>query len=649
MMVKIKSSLLATTLVAALASSPAFAQQFPLAAPTTSDGALHGAGATSIQNIIVRDFNCIATDQKLGKSASATSLSTVSPGLYSGTPSLDCSVEANNIQPNLVGEYVATGSGFGRQIWKDFSDDFDGSSASTATAGVFNPFGTVTRWNHVQYAFSDAGLAQAELTTYNTSAAPSTGAAITFPLFVLPIAIAYDSTYGTNAKGHAMVFNTQGKGLGGTVALQLKKADYCAIFNGDITNWNAAQLTASNKRIALFDPINDTAARWAADGAPIRLVGRLDKSGTTDVFTRHLAAVCNASYGYTGTNKYLQHAESLPYNAAANGNANFTSVRSDTNYKPGVAGSKFAGTTNLISGDYFNGSAIVNIAAGTPTSLPTGNVGSGLYLIADGGGKVASALVLAPDYTLNGAKLNGKVGYISADFVQPSVDAPGGLNAAGLQVGNTGAYALPTVLAANKGVAAVLPPESDSVGAYKPGTDTRLVTPVSGTTKVAATRDNPLAWVEVLYADPTNTLADPQLAGSYPISGTTQFFGYTCYAGADTRQALNGALAILLGKVNKGYNGTAFQTISKLAFGGTAAAAPGINVQANIGVVPAAWSAAITNTFLSKADAAAAGGPNGLYIQDAILPVYRNATAKDPNRIKTPTNANASCSGLPGA
>jgi ABC-type phosphate transport system substrate-binding protein len=643
-----KVSLLAATIVAGFASSQASAQVV-LAAPEA--GALHGAGASSIQNIVVRNFNCIGADQQLGKSSSATALSNVSAGNFAGTPAQDCSVAANDIQPAISGQYVSTGSGFGRTMWKEYADGFDGAAAAgqTVATGVFNPFGTTTRWTQLDYAFSDAALSQAELTTYNTKAAPKGGAAVTFPLYVLPVAIAYATTYGTSANGRAMVFNAQGKGINGASAINLTKAAYCGIFNGTITNWNDPILTALNKKIPLNDPINDpfTAAtkttpasgRWVEFGVPIRLVGRLDKSGTTDVFTRHLAAVCNAANSYTGTNKFLNAAETLPYSASGSGNADFRSVRSDTNYFPTVSSSKLAGTSNSVSGDYWTGSAIVNIGAGTPTSLPTGAVGSGLFLIADGGGKVASAIVAAPDYALGtgtkAATLNGKVGYISADFIQPSVDAPGGLNAAALQVAKGATFAVPTVAAALKGLATILPPESSATGAYTTG-DTRLVTATSGTTKVAATRNNPLAWVDVLYADSTNTLADPQNAASYPITGTTQFFGYTCYK-TNTRLALGNHLGLILGQVNK--NST-FGAISKVIFSSPSAATPGIDVQANIGVVPAAWSFAIANTFLKNGDA----GALNLYIQDAVMATKASGTVGKPTyKAQRDPAANSSC------
>jgi len=639
-----KSTLLAATVCVVAVASPVQAQVALSAPADDANGALRGAGASSVQNVVVRNFNCIGPDKQLAKSSSTTNLSDVSAGLYAGggtaaTPALDCSSENNNIQPNIAGKYVSTGSGFGRTMWKEFADDFDGGSGPSATTGVHNPFGQTsqTRWPHLQFAYSDAGLSQAELTSYNTNAAPSAGAAISFPLFVLPVAIAYSPIYGTNAAGRSMVFNAQGKGISSQAALQLSKSDYCGIFNGAIKNWNHPDLKASNKGKALFDPVNDTAARWTASGVPIRLVGRLDKSGTTDVFTRHLAAVCNnvTNNGVALTNKYLRNAETLPYSAVGSVNADFTGVRSDSNYFPTVASSKLAGTTNMISGDYWTGSQIVNLGGGTPTSMPTSNVGSGLYLIADGGGKVASAIVSAPDYTLGAVTLNGKIGYISADFVSPSPDAPGGLNAASLQIGGTGTtYAAPSP---KNALAAFtqLPPETNSSGAYTAGTDTRQVTQLTGP-KANATRANPLAWFEVLYAD-ANPLSAP--SAGYPIVGATQFFGYTCYTSTN-RQAIGNHLGLILGQIAKNSANTA---VSKAAFGGLTAN-PGIIVQGNIAVVPTTWATAITKTFLSNADA------TGLHIQSMVTSVPAKGTpgARGYVAQNDPT-ANSSCSGKTGA
>ncbi|NWP47880.1 hypothetical protein GY986_25895, partial [Escherichia coli] len=73
----------------------------------------------------------------------------------------------------------------------------------------------------------------------------------------------------------------------------------------------------------------DAVARWNADGVPVRLVGRLDRSGTTDIFTRALAAQCGS---VASGNNYATNAETLPYNRTVTATIRpvFDSVRSDT-------------------------------------------------------------------------------------------------------------------------------------------------------------------------------------------------------------------------------------------------------------------------------------------------------------------------------
>lgn len=697
-MVNLKSLLMAATVVAGSAASPAFAQQIPLPAPANADGALHGAGASSIPNTVTRSFNCLsAVDNPRGTSSSATSLTVLTQGVFIGTPAVDCSVAADAVQTNVQGKYVSAGSGFGRQIWRNFSNDFQGGGA-TASTGVFNPFVTAPDvWSNVQFAFSDTGVSASDLSTYNTRAAPSAGAAISFPLYLLPVAIAYSSTYGINAGGQPMVFNARGRGIalaGGTpaAAIKLSKAAYCGIFNGTLTNWNNAAFTTLNNGTPLFDPVNDTAARWNADGVPIRLVGRLDRSGTTDIFTRHLAAVCNptnapgiperrsatgrllaaAVPAFTGTNRFTQPAESLPYSPSSG--IDFRSVRGDTGYRTNNSAANLAGSVNSISGDFFNGTAIVNIGTGStqfpstsgPSSTPNGNQGTGFFLLADGSPRVAGAITLAPDYSLNGVLLNGKIGYISADFVNPSVDALPGLAAATLQVGvSTTLYANPTATAARAAMGTILPPQSDTGGLYQ-ANDTRLVRPTTGTALVPATRANPIAWTDVLYADTTQTLAAPTVG--YPLTGTTQVFLYTCYAGTN-REAMVSFLGWTLGQYTRNGSGA---VAPKGLLNGTVPATPGVLFQSNVGVVPANWTRAIVNTFLSNPTAEPTLGAQNLWIQDRTIAAYQTATpalfygdpgapaptaarpagtlfrAARPN-IRIPTNPNPTCTGRTGA
>ena len=266
-MINFKTLLLTATIVAGAAASPAFAQlapnpvQVPLPAPVNA-GELRGAGATSVERIVVRNLNCIGPDSQRGASAAPGTLITVPPGLFTGpSPAItqDCSLEANNIQANIAGKYIATGSGFGRRVWRDLDNSFTGGTTGRAQAGVINPFGT---WANVQFGYSDTPVQPGDLTTYTSRAAPKAGPAITFPLYILPVAIAYSNVYGVNASGTNMVFNALGTGIGNSTtapvaAIRLARAAYCGIFNGTITNWNHPALTFLNKKTPLFDPALD--------------------------------------------------------------------------------------------------------------------------------------------------------------------------------------------------------------------------------------------------------------------------------------------------------------------------------------------------------------------------------------------------------
>lgn len=710
-MMNLKHSLMAATFIAGIATAPAMADTTTLPAPATAqqigsiqspglpvssqtnngsavsydgDVALHGAGATSIQNVLVRAMNCLGTPNKIGNgqpgaagSTATGSLGSKTPGVYAGSPTMTCNNSSSNVnftggsstyevQPQTTanygfqGKYVGTGSGFGRKMWYWFGDVFDGGNSSHVVTGVSNPFNTVggdNRWSHIQYAFSDAPISAGDLSNYNASgnAKDFAGAAVQFPLFVLPVAIAYDQQYGTNAAHKAMVFNTQYAAAysnGSTISsLRLNAAAYCGIFNGSITNWNDPALKALNKKVALFDPTNDTAARWATDGAPIRLVGRLDNSGTTDVFTRHLAAVCSNTGIYTGTNKYINHAESLPYNAATNNGVDFTTVRGDTNYKPSSAAAKFAGTTNTITGDYFNGSAIVNIGNGG-SAAPTGYTGSGMFIITNGGGNLAKLLTLTDDLNeADGTTLNGKIGYISADFVQPSVDSSGGLVAAQLGVGSGAApttFDAPTIKNGLTAFGSILPPQSSSTGVYSTSSEDRTLPASDG----QATRANPMAWTDVLYttsASQAYSLAAPTVG--YPITGTTQFFGYTCYATAGNRQAIAELLGTSLAKIAKDQTGTA---IAKGFLNATTAANPGIFDQSNIGILPLAWQTALANTFLSSTSDVNMGAATPLYITSGLVnTAAKSSTGTGANKTTTYTltqpSANPACASFTGA
>lgn len=109
-----------------------------------------------------------------------------------------------------------------------------------------------------------------------------------------------------------------------------------------------------------------------------------------------------------------------------------------------------------------------------------------------------------------------------------------------------------------------LPPQTDAKGHY---------CRKCGTLK----RKNPWDW------NPQALLADPSQSGAYPIVGTTNFLGYSCYANTNTA-------ANLVGQLN--YFETApINTTGK-----------GILNRTGVAVLPKVWREAIEQTFVSNGD-----------------------------------------------
>ena len=107
----------------------------------------------------------------------------------------------------------------------------------------------------VQFAGSDRALKPEEVTAANARCAG--GAAVDLPLYISPIAVAYN--------------------LEGVDELNLKPATIAGIFAQTIKNWNDPAIAADNPDAQLPD-------------LPITPVNRSDDSGTTENFTDYLSA-----------------------------------------------------------------------------------------------------------------------------------------------------------------------------------------------------------------------------------------------------------------------------------------------------------------------------------------------------------------------
>jgi len=624
----LKTQLFMATAMFAVSSTGAFAQQTKLEYPAAE---LHGVGASSVQITITRELNCFgplslgATGNKRGSNAGTTS--TVAQGVsVDATNKFTCG--SDFIQPNIGGKYIATGSTDGKAAWKN---KIVTGIFGTSTKIWPTDFGTdATAWGNAHYSLSDAPIDSGEVGTFtgNTKG----GAPIQFPLFVIPVSLAYNPVYGLKfadataattpttstptatyqfkvAQPVSLVIGTASTTNPAVPAggLRLSKKVYCRIFNGYITNWNSPEITALNvpaKGAAYpLKADGDDTTRWNTEGVPIRLVGRFDGSGTTDIFTRHLAEVCTSTRmgGSSFPNLYLRAAEGLPWDPSL---PTLTGSNSGTTrYVNGAVSTNFAGGANTLSGAvYHSSTGAVNAGTEAP----------GLFGVANGSGGVAAAINRKADKASTvdtTVTLNGKLGYISADFVVPAAGQL--LYSAAVEVGDTQGtkkplFAMPTALNATAAFGTkILPPESDKSGKYvKSG---------------IFSRSNPIDWYGALYFGDSQ-LSNPPVG--YPITGTTQILTGTCFADKAVRNALVTYLTAHVGKLtfdskfgNKKLLGSFFTS--------TAAKTLGLSAQAGLAPLPKAWNTAIYETFLirSKQKNAADGAllvDRNLYIQAGI-------------------------------
>jgi hypothetical protein len=635
-----------TAIVASLANGAA--AQVPLVPKRLFPVEIRGAGSSVVDEIVVRAFNCIGRPGPgLNK---LNNMITIPPGHYTPTmptaanPSLDCNTQ--EIQPDFAGAYVAAGSGFGRQMWAEFNDKF-------AAVGATNPFGP---WPNLQVAFTDRPVASDDLSTYNARARPAAGRAIALPFFVVPIALAYNPVYGfkrsptgtlpltLNVKG-TIPRDRAGNAIGG---LRLSREAYCKILNGEITNFNDPILTRDNLRTPLNDPRNDMGARWSEEGVPIRLVANSGAAGTTETLTRHLATICT---GLAATNRFVRSASALPYDPAVGPDMTiYGSV-----YRPSGLPTSYAGSAPTISGAFYD-------AVSDRIDLRKGGELLGRFMLAADDSGVAkavqssSAAVLKPSTRDPDVTLNGKFGFVAADWVKPTPtrdvfsavlqEAPRMSGNPPRPIAST-VYRSPIASHADLAFAPILPPQTTSSGGLWNVNDARK----TSTTGVPLDRSSPLDWADVLYLDPKKSLANPQRG--YPIVGTTSLLTYTCFSTPAKRLGIGEFIGVINGVVKKKSDGTG---LSPLTFLGTVPSSFGIFPQSNITTVAAslAWQRAITETFLIRSrqrsglpgDPQLLLGDRNLWIQDYI-PTRNSDFDASPANLKVQPNPD--CFAVPGA
>lgn len=505
---------------------------------------------------------------------------------YTGTPAQNCAT--TDYVENQLLVYASTGSGGGIYAYYSHYPVRTGDIDPTQTG--------VQSFPTINYALSETALSQGNINVYNNGgvipgrpdapagrvaaagAATATtgpypnpqynyGNAIQFPILIAPVTIAYDPVYkkvrqaDNSITSYSWVggYNRQdGSGPG----LRLTQNLVCRIFNGQVTNWNDAELGRANRGITAMKDPSDTDPL----SVPMQIVGREDSSGTTSLWTRFLAAACLGKPG----NAYATSTSRLP-----------------GTYTDSTGASQATGTTDLI-GAVWNKASPRN--SGPQAIYYPGNQAEeiGKYTLANGNDGVAAYIDFERSPTTNpGARLvQGRIGYVGPDFVKPAVDFTGannfGLVTFDVQNAN-GLYRSPTSATASYAFGDLDPPESDDNGNFAP---LAACSSTEEATRLAARcRNQPADWVEA--ADPSSVLANPEINAAYPIVGTTNMLLYTCYAQA-------GSANVLKGFVN-------------FYFGSKTIADPSLGLLASSGfsAMPASWRKAIRESFtLASAPAA---------------------------------------------
>jgi len=500
----------------------------------------YGAGSSLAAPYLRQAFDCYGTATPLVfQGPTLTSPTYANPPVayfnFTGNPPQNCAPSAGQeINPAIQGDYESTGSGTGLKA-------FISHSPSTYV-GDYVPGQDPSPYPAYTFAASETAFGAADVTAYNNGGtdpttgitlgappaqfptpAPLYGPMIQVPLLIAPVTLAYSAEYGryrVNANAtHHYFFKINAPRSNGSGGLVLDAATYCAIFNGQVTDWNQIP-TSLNGGVSL------QSAQDAKDGhafsVPLVLVGRSDSSGTTSVFTRHMAAQCPLVISGT---VYADSTSTLPSSLIA-----ATWVKTNPNYGSG------SGVTDV----------------------------PGKFTIAQGSDGVADYLWFNPSNvpTTNKTEvLQGRIGYVGPDYVLPAVLNTGN-NTFGL---NTASLLRPG------GNTAITPTAASAARAYTG------INPPTGANKSA-----PDQWVQA--ASKTAPIAIPPDSTAYPIVGTSNFVGYTCYDDAARPGTSAGLKAFFTWYTEKG-------TVNSATLG--------ILAKAGLSGMPSAWKSAIREEFFA--------------------------------------------------
>jgi len=497
----------ATALIAATAALGGVAH----AAPTTT---LYGAGSSLDAPYLRQIFDYYgnapaifagsATPNQDGFSVKGSGFTNptvlpVSYFNYTGLPAQNCNpTAAQETNTSLEFDYLSTGSGTGlKGVFSHSASAYWGDEVTNTTGP------TLLAIPAVNYAASDTALSATDVVDWNncgglsTCTDPTTGIAlgttypipgpmygkvIQVPILITPIDLAYSAEYGryldAGSVMHHFHFNIKHPRTDGSGGLVLSAATYCKIFEGQITNWNDAAITADNGGLSLQDPAE--AALSIPFSVPLVLGGRSDSSGSTSIFTRHLGAQCPSLI--TGTQYYPV------------GQTNST-----------LPSGLIKATWTSTNPNYGSGSGV--------TDVP------GFYTVASGSGGVAAYLNFDPNNnptTPSTEVVQGRLGYVGPDYVLPSVTNTGN-NTFGL---NTASLLRPGA------TAAIVPSPASTLLAYSG------ISAPTGSAMADASN-----WVQA--PNTTAPIAIPPNSKAYPIAGSSNLLTYTCFSSSTTPAALS--------------------------------------------------------------------------------------------------------------
>ncbi|WP_176060811.1 substrate-binding domain-containing protein [Paraburkholderia sp. BCC1876] len=264
--------------------------------------------------------------------------------------------------------YYSVGSGAGQNAFLGNQPTFLGTGVT----------GTV------DFANSDAALNTTQITSYQAGLARTSGPLIQIPYIVTPITIPL-----VNAPAVTSTTTPQTT-PGQAHSIALNDDDLCGIFSGNFTDWS--QVT---------DPEKTT--KYPA-GA-IKVVYRADSSGTSELLTRHLAAVCAAS---SATKPGITFVDSLTFAASFPSGvpSNFVGATGSGGVKSQLTSYLAAGTAAVayLSPDYTN-TFLAPSSSSASSQLQVAsllNAKNGLYY-APTAGNATTALSIAAPGTKNAA------------------------------------------------------------------------------------------------------------------------------------------------------------------------------------------------------------------------------------------------------